>query len=126
EDLAAVLAATGAPAGEASVLGHSSGAVLALFAASTGAPVRALFLSEPPFRFGIGEPADDLADRLQRLVDEGRGEDAVATFQLEGVELPRDLVEGMRAAGRLTPLAPLAQSTVYDVQLTRQVSTPTD
>ena len=125
EDLAAVIAATGAPAGEASVLGHSSGAVLALFAASTGARVRALFLSEPPFRFGIGEPADDLADRLQRLVDEGRGEDAVATFQLEGVELPRDLVEGMRAAGRLTPLAPLAQSTVYDVQLTRQVSTPT-
>jgi len=31
----------------------------------------------------------------------------------------------MRAAGRLTPLAHLAQSTVYDVLLTRQVSTPT-
>ena len=124
EDLAAVIEASGA-AGEASVLGHSSGAVLALFAASMGVSVRALFLSEPPFRFGAGEPADDLAERLQRLVDEGRGEDAVATFQLEGIELPRDMVEGMRAAGQLAPLAPLAQSTVYDVQLTRQVSTPT-
>ena len=124
EDLAAIIEASGA-GGETSVLGHSSGAVLALLAASMGVAVRALFLSEPPFRFGVGEPADDLAERLQGLVDEGRGEDAVATFQLESIQLPRDMVEGMRAAGQLAPLTPLAQSTVYDVLLTRQVSTPT-
>lgn len=122
EDLAAVIEATG---GEAAVLGHSSGAVLALFAASVGVPVRALFLSEPPLRFGEGEPAPDLAERLQRLTDEGRAEEAVATFQIEGVELPREMVEGMRAAGQLAPLAPLAQSTVYDTRLVQRVSTPT-
>ena len=61
-DLAAVIDAVG---GDAVVLGHSSGAVLALFAASLGVPVRALFLSEPPFRWGDDEPAQDLAERLQ-------------------------------------------------------------
>ncbi len=121
EDLAAVIDAAG---GDAAVLGHSSGAMLALFAASLGTPIRALFLSEPPFQFGVGEPADDLPDRLQGLVDEGRLEDAVARFQIEGVGLPREMVEGLRAAGQLTALAPLAQSTVYDALLTRQVSTP--
>ncbi|MFT3799552.1 alpha/beta fold hydrolase [Microbacterium sp.] len=124
EDLAAVIGAVGdRPAGVA-VLGHSSGAVLALFAAALGVPVRALFLSEPPFLFDDGD-ASDLAGRLQRLVDEGRAEDAVATFQIEGVGLPREMVEGLRAAGQLAELAPLAQSTVYDTRLTRQVSTPT-
>ncbi|KQZ83408.1 hydrolase [Microbacterium sp. Root166] len=122
EDLAAVIGAAG---GDAIVLGHSSGAVLALFAASLGVPMRALFLSEPPLRFGEAEPADDLSDRLQALVDEGRHEDAVELFQLEGIELPRDMVDGMRASGALAAIAPLAQSTVYDQNLVRQVSTPT-
>jgi pimeloyl-ACP methyl ester carboxylesterase len=121
-DLAAVIDAVG---GDAAVLGHSSGAILALFAASLGVPVRALFLSEPPFRWGDDEPAHDLAERLQGLVDDGKAADAVATFQLEGVGLPRDMVDAGRASGQLATLAPLGQSTVYDVMLTRQVSVPT-
>lgn len=121
EDLAAVIEAVG---GDAAVLGHSSGAVLALLAASRGVPMHALFLSEPPLRFGVDEPADDLADRLQRLVDEGRPDEAVVTFQLEGVGLPREMVEGVRASEQFAGLVPLAQSTVYDTQLVREVSTP--
>lgn len=121
EDLAAVIEAVG---GDAAVLGHSSGAVLALLAASRGVPMRALFLSEPPLRFGVDEPADDLADRLQRLVDEGRPDEAVVTFQFEGVGLPREMVEGIRASEQFAGLVPLAQSTVYDTQLVREVSTP--
>ncbi len=35
------------------------------------------------------------------------------------------MVEAGRASGQLTSLAPLGQSTVYDVALTRQVSVPT-
>ncbi|MFT4219835.1 MAG: alpha/beta hydrolase [Microbacterium sp.] len=122
EDLAAVIDAVGGD--DAAVLGHSSGAVLALFAASLGVPIRALFLSEPSFQFGFDEPADDFPEQLQRLVDDGQLEDAVAAFQLDGVRLPRTVVEGMRAAGQLAALAPLAQSTVYDAQLSRRVSTP--
>ena len=121
-DLAAVIAAVG---GEAIVLGHSSGAVLALYAASRGVPITALFLSEPPFRFGVAEPDPLLADRLQQLVDAGKNEDAVVTFQLEGVELPAEMVESIRQSDLFERLVPLAQSTVYDARLTAQVSTPT-
>jgi pimeloyl-ACP methyl ester carboxylesterase len=122
EDLAAVIGAVG---GEASVLGHSSGAILALFAASLGVPVSRLFLSEPPFRFGVDEPADDLGARLQHFVDDGKGEDAIVTFQLEGIGLPQEMVDGFRASPQFASVVPVAQSTVYDVALTRQVSTPT-
>jgi len=122
DDLAAVIDAVG---GDAIVLGHSSGAVLALFAAGRGVPIRALFLSEPPFRFGVDEPAADLAERVQSLVDDGRNDEAVVTFQLEGVELPREMVESIRQSEQFSALLPLAQSTVYDAKLTAQVSTPT-
>ena len=122
QDLAAVIDAVGH---DAAVLGHSSGAVLALYAASLGVPVRALFLSEPPLRFGVGEPAGDLAERLQRFVDEGHPEDAITTFQLENVGLPREMVEAMCASEQFADLVPLAQSTVYDTNLVMAVSTPT-
>ncbi|GAA1966986.1 alpha/beta hydrolase [Microbacterium deminutum] len=121
DDLAAVIEAAG---GEAIVLGHSSGAVLALYAAARGAPIRSLFLSEPPFRFGTDEPAADLPRRLQQLVDDGRSDEAVVTFQLEGVGLPPEMVEQIRNSDQFVPLVPLAQSTVYDATLTAQVSTP--
>ena len=107
------------------MLGHSSGSILTLFAASLGVPMRALFLSEPPLRFGVDEPPEDLAERLQRLVDDGEPGEAVATFQLEGVGLPEEMVDQFRASGQLEQLAPLGQSTVYDTVLVRQVSTPT-
>ena len=122
EDLAVVIEAVG---GEASVLGHSSGAILALFAASLGVPISRLFLSEPPFRFGVDEPADDLGERLQQFVDRGRGEDAIVTFQLEGIGLPQEMVDGFRASPQFAAVVSVAQSTVYDVAITRQVSTPT-
>lgn len=122
EDLAAVIEAAG-PA--IAVVGHSSGAVLALYAASLGVPTGRLFLSEPPFHFGEDEPAHDLPGRLQALVDEGRAADAVTTFQLEGIGLPQAMVDQFRASPMFEALVPLAQSTVYDATLTRDVSTPT-
>lgn len=122
EDLAAVIASVG---GEAAVLGHSSGAVLALFAAGAGGPISRLFLSEPPFRFGEDEPASDLASRLQALVDDGHPEEAVVAFQREGVGLPDEVIEQFRASPAFAATARLGQSTVYDVLVTRQVSMPT-
>ncbi len=122
EDLAAVIDAVGAGA---AVIGHSSGAVLALFAAAEGVPMEHLFLSEPPFRFGAGEPSADLPERLQSLVDGGRADEAVVLFQREAVGLPDQVVEQIRASPMFSSLVPLAQSTVYDALLTRSVSTPT-
>jgi len=122
DDLAAVIDWAG---GEPALLGHSSGAVLALFAASQGVPARHLFLSEPPFHFGEDDPSPDFVDRLQTAVDQGRGADAVVLFQREGVGLPDEMIAQLRQTPLFDALVPLAQSTVYDATLTRDVSTPT-
>lgn len=123
EDLAAVIDAVG---GAASVLGHSSGAVLALFAAGEGVPITQLFLSEPPFHFGEGEPAADLPERLQAFIDAGEPEEAVVLFQREGVGLPDAVIEQIRNLPMFPSLVAVAQSVVYDAVLTSAVSTPTD
>ena len=122
EDLAAVIAASGS---EASVIGHSSGAVLALYAAGEGVPMTRLFLSEPPFRFGAGDPAPDLTERLQALIDDGRPGEAVVLFQREGVGLPEPFIEQFRASPAFDQVARLGRSTVYDVLVTQRTSTPT-
>jgi pimeloyl-ACP methyl ester carboxylesterase len=122
EDVAAVVGAVG---GRAAVLGHSSGAVLALFAAGEGVPISHLFLSEPPFLFGVGDSAATLPERLQALVDEGRPEEAVPLFQREAVGLPEPVIEQIRSSPMFAQLVPLAQSLVYDATLTNAVATPT-
>jgi len=120
-DLAAVIAASG---GADTVLGHSSGAILALYAATRGVPTGALFLSEPPIQFDDEGFGDDLATRLQSLVDDGHPDEAVAAFQLDAVGLPREVVDAGRQNGMLAALAPLGQSTVYDTQLTLRMKQP--
>jgi pimeloyl-ACP methyl ester carboxylesterase len=121
EDLAAVIDAVG---GQASVLGHSSGAVLALYAAASGVPIEHVFCSEPPFLFDADEPPVDLTERLQALVDDGRPDEAIVTFQLEGVRLPAAMVEQIRSSPMFADLVGLAQSTVYDAALQREVPVP--
>lgn len=120
-DLAAVIQAAG---DVDAVLGHSSGAVLALYAASCGVPTGALFLSEPPIDFDGAGFGPELVERLQALVDDGRPDEAVAAFQLDGIGLPRDVVDAARAGGQLAALAPLGQSTVYDARLTLRLRQP--
>jgi pimeloyl-ACP methyl ester carboxylesterase len=122
EDLRAVIDAVG---GAAVVLGHSSGAILSLFAAAAGVPVTHLFLSEPPLRFGQDEPAGDLVDRLQALVDQGRNEEAVLLFLREEVGLPEPAMDELRSSPAFADVIPLAQTTVYDKRLVASVSTPT-
>lgn len=115
DDLAAVIDAAG---GTDAVLGHSSGAVLALYAAMRGVAVGALFLSEPPIDFDGTGFGDQLPERLQALVDSGRHDEAIASFQLDAVGLPAEMVAAARDSGQLRALAPLAQSTIYDTRLT--------
>lgn len=123
EDLAAVIAGSGSGA-DAAVIGHSSGAVLALFAAGQGVPMSRLFLSEPPFRFGEDMPAADLEDRLQAAVDDGHPDEAVVLFQREAVGLPEPFIEQFRASPAFAQIAPLGRSTIYDALVTRRASTP--
>lgn len=121
KDLAAVISATDRPT---AVLGHSSGAVLAYFAAGEGVPVRHLFLSEPPFSFADDRAAAALPARLQAMVDAGRAADAVTTFQIEAVGLPEQMVEQMRQTPMFAQLVPLAQSVVHDATLAATLPRP--
>ena len=127
DDLVAVLEAVG---GDAVVVGHSSGAILALQAAASGLEargvgIRHLFLSEPPFHFGVDDAPADLADRIQALVDVDRAEDAVVLFQREAIGLPDEMIAQFRGSPMFAQVVPLAQSTVYDTTLTKEFSSPT-
>ncbi|WP_116949241.1 alpha/beta fold hydrolase [Jiangella endophytica] len=116
EDLAAVLAVVG---GSAAVFGFSSGANLALLAASRGLPVTALVMYEAPFALSSDDrrPAD-LPSRLAALIAAGRRADAVTTFQLEGIGLPPDMVAGIRQSPFFPQLEAIAPTVIYDATVT--------
>jgi pimeloyl-ACP methyl ester carboxylesterase len=124
DDLRALLKVAG---GSASVFGYSSGATLALKAVADGLQVDRLFLHEPPFRFDDSQPAPpaDLPARLQALLEEDRPGDVVATFQIEGIGLPEEMVRNLRQSPMWPHLEALAQSVVYDATITGTLQTPT-
>ena len=114
EDLAAVVAALGEPAG---LFGHSSGAALVLEAAARGVPARGVAAYEPTYVVDGTRPAPgaDLGERVRALVGEGRREDAAALFMLEAVGLPPEMVDHMRAGGALGFLSGLAHALPFDL-----------
>ncbi|NIH88351.1 alpha/beta fold hydrolase [Amycolatopsis granulosa] len=123
EDLAAVIAAEGGPA---AVFGFSSGGILALHAAVAGPAITRIALYEPPFALGgLAGSAKDLSGKLAALVDEGRRGDAVATMQIEGIGLPREVVEQLRRSPLWPQLEAVAQTVVYDATLTAAPNLPT-
>ena len=121
EDLAAVLAVAG---GAAAVFGYSSGAILALYAATT-LPITHLFLYEAPFAVDGPPRRADLPARLDALVHDGRPGDAVALFQTEGIGLPPETVAQIRRSPMWPALEAIAQSTAYDATLTTELAVPT-
>lgn len=120
EDLAAVLDVAGGPA---AVFGYSSGAILALLAA-TELPITHLFLYEPPFAVPGTVRAGDLPARLDALVQAGRPGDAVALFQTEGIGLPAEMVAQIQQSPMWPALEAMAQSTVYDATIITEYATP--
>lgn len=124
EDLAAVIAAAG---GSAAVFGHSSGAALAVRAATAGAGVSRLVLFEPPYTATAPADAanDDLARQLCGLVAEGRRGDAVEAFQL-AIGIPRQVVEGLRGAPFRPALEAIAHTLPYDLAVIGSGMVPED
>jgi pimeloyl-ACP methyl ester carboxylesterase len=124
EDLQALIEAAG---GSASVFGFSSGAILALKAVADGVAVERLYLYEPPFRFDEDQPAPpaDLAARLQALLDAGDPGAVVATFQIEGVGLPQEVVADAQRSPMWAQFEAMAQSAVYDAVITTDLQRPT-
>jgi pimeloyl-ACP methyl ester carboxylesterase len=116
EDLRAVIDHVG---GTVSLFGHSSGAVLALEAASRRLPVGQVAAYETPFipEGSRPRPAPDVAARLVGLVKAGDSDGATALFQTEMIGLPVEMVEGMRHSDMWGYLTRLAHSLPYDYAL---------
>ena len=91
EDVAAVVDAIGGPV---YLLGHSYGAVCALEAALLARNIAKLILYEPPIQM---PSPHGVAAKINRLLEEGRKEDALVTFLLEAVRAPRKDVEASRS-----------------------------
>lgn len=115
EDLGAVLQAAG---GNAAVFGFSSGAALA-FKAASALPIDSLILFGPPMVTDDSRPpvADDLAERVKALVDQGERGKAVELFQLEAIGMPPPVVEKMRHAPFRPGLEAMAHTLFYDLSV---------
>jgi pimeloyl-ACP methyl ester carboxylesterase len=114
EDIEALILSNG---GRASVLGHSSGAVLALESARTfPGLITKLALYEPPFIVDDSRaplPADYVTN-LDDLVSAGRRGDAVEYFMTMGPGVPAEVVAGMRQEPFWSSLESTAHTLAYD------------
>jgi pimeloyl-ACP methyl ester carboxylesterase len=122
DDLDALLAGVG---GRAAVLGHSSGAHLALLATTRNPGFVALAMFEPPFAVEgeSTEPTTAKAEALSALVAEGRRADAVISFQRD-VGLDEQTIEQIRHAAFFPALEAMANSLVYDAAVTGMYTDP--
>jgi pimeloyl-ACP methyl ester carboxylesterase len=114
EDLAALIDAAG---GSAALFGTSSGAVLALEAATRLAgKVPRLVLFEPPFVVDDSRPPvpADFVARVRTLVADGRRGEAVELFLRDAVGLPGEYLPGMKGAPMWKGLEALAHTLAYD------------
>jgi alpha-beta hydrolase superfamily lysophospholipase len=113
EDLDAIIDAAG---GSAFVYGFSSGAILALWAAADGLPIRKLALLEPPLAFEPEPESEDLGAEVAELVAAGRRGDAVLHFN-RSIGVPEEMLAGMRDAPWWPAMEALAHTLVYDTRI---------
>jgi pimeloyl-ACP methyl ester carboxylesterase len=124
EDLAAVIEAAG---GSAGVYGTSSGAALALEAAAAGLPVTKLALWEPPYiRDPAARPPADQVDTYERMLAEGRRDDAAEYFMSKVVRMPDDFVAFAKTQPFWEPTVALAHTLPYDARIMGDYEPPVD
>lgn len=116
EDLGAVLAACG---GSAGVLGFSSGCMIGLRAAVAYPGISRLALMELPSALENARPLPNykFGERMQALIAAGKRAEAVETFQLDWVGIPKEYVEQMRHAPFRPALEAMAHTLVYEAAL---------
>jgi pimeloyl-ACP methyl ester carboxylesterase len=125
EDIEALIDEAG---GTASLFGISSGAVLALKAAARlGDKVGKLAMYEAPFSSGdrAGQASARFSSKLTELLDEGKRSDAVALF-LAGINMPVEMIQGMRQGPLWPVMEALAPTLVYDDAIMGDGSLPVD
>lgn len=120
-EIADIEALIDAHGGRAALFGASSGAILALYAAAAlPEKVAGLIAFEPPVIVDDRRAPvpRDLADRLQQLVDEGRGSDAVREFHRVALGASSIMIGAMRLMmGPWRTMVAMAQTAVYDTRL---------
>lgn len=117
EDLEALIEAAG---GSAYVWGLSSGAVLALQAAASGANIVKLALHEPPFVVDAADrrPPQDFHTQVTELIAGNRRAEAIRYFMTQGMGAPSFVVRLMRLMpGVWSKLMAVAHTLPYDAAL---------
>ncbi|MFC4549081.1 MULTISPECIES: alpha/beta fold hydrolase [Halorussus] len=96
EDVAAVVESINEPA---VLLGHSSGALIALEAALRTDNLRKLVLYEPPIPVSNHYPdVGDAVAKMEALMDEGQHEQVLILFLREVANIPPDEIDALREA----------------------------
>ncbi|HKN80031.1 MAG TPA: alpha/beta hydrolase [Actinomycetota bacterium] len=113
EDLQALVEEAG---GTTYALGHSSGAVLALDAATATPGITKLVLYEPPFVVDDSRPPlpDDYVQHLDELAASGRRGEAVEYFMTTGVGVPAEAIPSMKESPFWPSLEAMAHTLSYD------------
>ncbi|MFF2154881.1 alpha/beta fold hydrolase [Paenibacillus chitinolyticus] len=114
EDIEALMEVAG---GQASLFGSSSGAVLALEAASLlGDRVTKLYLYEPPFIINDSrKPVPvDYVQQLNSLTEAGKRSDAVEYFASEALGIPGEFIGYMKADPSWSKMKGLSHTLAYD------------
>jgi pimeloyl-ACP methyl ester carboxylesterase len=121
EDVAALISAAG---GAAALCARSSGADIALAAASDGAGVTALVLYEPPFFVGLSLAAH-LAE-LRSLLADGKNDEAMRYNLTAVMGMPAGAVQEMARASWWPAMVAVAPTLVYDHAATHEIGVDPD
>jgi pimeloyl-ACP methyl ester carboxylesterase len=113
EDLAALIETAGEPA---MVFGGSSGAGLALLAASRNLAISKLAVWEPPYHVDDSAPVlpHDFAAQLEALVGQGRRGDAVELFMTQAAQASTEAVTAMRLQPSWPEIEAVAHTLAYE------------
>jgi pimeloyl-ACP methyl ester carboxylesterase len=117
EDVAALIGAEG---GRGSLLGFSSGAVLAIEAAVAGLPVDKVIAYEPPFIVeGSGRDPErsDLVPRLEAALEKGDRREVARIFFVDSIGIPAETFEGMMGSPFGKVLEGIAPTLIYDSKI---------
>ena len=105
-----------AAGGDVTLYGHSSGAGLALAAAASGQPLRALILHEPPYGASDGESrrqSREISARVRGLIAAGKHQEAIKQF-LTYAQVPE---EGIKQSVADPAALRMAPSMLHDLDV---------
>jgi pimeloyl-ACP methyl ester carboxylesterase len=117
DDIGALIAANG---GRASLLGFSSGAILAIEAAVAGLPVDKVIAYEPPFVVegsGVDPNRSHLVPKLEAALASGDRREVTRIFFVESVGIPAAQYEGMMNSPAGKGIEAIAHTLIYDSKI---------